>query len=69
MCPMATETTYTRLRENWVRSDRSTAIRVLDLVDAVMRDPFHGTGKARAAQVSPRRLLVKAPHAGMPCQQ
>jgi toxin YoeB len=29
----------------WVKSDRSTAIRVLDLVEAVMRDPFQGTGK------------------------
>jgi len=30
---------------HWVRTDRNTAIRVLDLVDAVMRDPFVGTGK------------------------
>lgn len=29
----------------WVKSDRSTAIRVLDLVEAVMRDPFEGPGK------------------------
>ena len=29
----------------WVKADRNTAIRVLDLVDAVMRDPFHGPGK------------------------
>ncbi len=29
----------------WVKSDRSTAIRVLDLVEAVMRDPFQGLGK------------------------
>jgi len=29
----------------WVRSDRSIAIRVLDLVEAVMRDPFQGPGK------------------------
>jgi toxin YoeB len=29
----------------WVRSDRGTAIRVFDLVEAVMRDPFHGVGK------------------------
>lgn len=29
----------------WVRSDRSTAIRVLDLVEAVLRDPFEGPGK------------------------
>jgi toxin YoeB len=29
----------------WVKTDRSTAIRVLDLVEAVMRDPFEGPGK------------------------
>lgn len=29
----------------WVKSDRSTAIRVLDLVEAVLRDPFRGPGK------------------------
>lgn len=29
----------------WVKSERSTAVRVLDLVDAVMRDPFEGAGK------------------------
>ena len=29
----------------WVKSDRSTAIRVLDLVEAVVRDPFQGPGK------------------------
>lgn len=28
-----------------VKSDRSTAIRVLDLVEAVLRDPFQGPGK------------------------
>jgi toxin YoeB len=30
---------------HWVRSDRNTAVRVLDLVDAVLRDPFDGLGK------------------------
>ncbi|MBV9302142.1 MAG: Txe/YoeB family addiction module toxin [Acidobacteriaceae bacterium] len=29
----------------WVNSDRTTALRVLDLVEAVMRDPFKGLGK------------------------
>ena len=29
----------------WVKTDRSTAIRVLDLVEAALRDPFHGPGK------------------------
>jgi len=36
------------LREDlrfWVKTERSIAIRVPDLVDAVMRDPFEGLGK------------------------
>ena len=34
--------------QHWVRSDRSTALRVLDLVEAVLRDPFAGPGKPEA---------------------
>lgn len=29
----------------WVKSERAVAIRVLDLVEAVIRDPFDGPGK------------------------
>jgi toxin YoeB len=29
----------------WVKTERSTAIRVLDLIEAVMRDPFESRGK------------------------
>lgn len=29
----------------WVGTDRKTGLRVLDLVDAVLRDPFGGIGK------------------------
>jgi len=29
----------------WVKTDRAVALRVLDLVEAVMRDPFEGPGK------------------------
>jgi toxin YoeB len=29
----------------WVKSERVVAVRVLDLVEAVMRDPFEGPGK------------------------
>ena len=29
----------------WVKNDRGVAVRVLDLVEAVMRDPFEGPGK------------------------
>ncbi len=32
----------------WVKTDRNTAIRVLDLVEAVMSDPFDGLGKPEA---------------------
>jgi len=30
---------------SWVKNDRATALRVLDLVEAAIRDPFHGPGK------------------------
>ena len=30
---------------HWVETDRKTALRVLRLVEAVMRDPFQGIGK------------------------
>ncbi|MCK6555336.1 Txe/YoeB family addiction module toxin [Candidatus Binatia bacterium] len=29
----------------WVENDRRVALRVLDLVEAVLRDPFRGIGK------------------------
>jgi toxin YoeB len=29
----------------WVKTDRNTAIRILDLVESVLRDPFQGPGK------------------------
>jgi toxin YoeB len=29
----------------WIRTDRKTALRVLDLIEAIMRDPFVGIGK------------------------
>jgi toxin YoeB len=37
----------------WVKSDRATAIRILDLIEAVLRDPFDGAGKPE-----PLRLLL-----------
>ena len=30
---------------HWVQADRKTALRVLELVEAVCRDPFMGIGK------------------------
>lgn len=29
----------------WVRTDRKVALRLLDLVEAILRDPFDGIGK------------------------
>jgi toxin YoeB len=29
----------------WVKTDRRTAIKILDLVDEILRTPFEGTGK------------------------
>jgi toxin YoeB len=29
----------------WVATDRKVALRILDLLDAVLRDPFEGLGK------------------------
>jgi toxin YoeB len=29
----------------WIRTERKTALRLLELVEAVLRDPFEGTGK------------------------
>ncbi len=30
---------------HWVETDRNVALRALQLIEAVMRDPFAGTGK------------------------
>ena len=30
---------------HWVKQDRNTALRVLDLIEATLRDPFGGSGK------------------------
>lgn len=30
---------------HWIKVDRKVALRVLDLVEAIMRDPFDGMGK------------------------
>ena len=30
---------------HWVSTDRRVALKILDLVDAVLRDPFDGIGK------------------------
>jgi toxin YoeB len=30
---------------HWIRTQRKVALRVLDLVEAILRDPFRGIGK------------------------
>ena len=45
----------------WVAADRKTALRCIDLVDAILRDPFQGIGKPQplkylGADVWSRRL-------------
>ena len=30
---------------SWIETDRRIALRVLDLIEAVLRDPFDGSGK------------------------
>lgn len=37
----------------WVRANRSTALRALDLVEAVLRDPFAGLGKPEPLKYLP----------------
>ena len=34
----------------WIRTDRRTVLRVIDLVEDVMRDPFVGIGKPEPLQ-------------------
>jgi toxin YoeB len=29
----------------WIKTDRKTALRAFDLIEAIMRDPFQGIGK------------------------
>jgi toxin YoeB len=46
---------------HWVETERRTALRVLDLVEAILRDPFRGLGKPEplkylGASVWSRRL-------------
>ena len=32
----------------WVGTDRKTALRVMELIEAILRDPLHGIGKPEA---------------------
>ena len=37
----------------WVKTDRNAALRILELVEATLRDPFQGIGKPEALQYVP----------------
>ena len=37
----------------WVETDRKTALRILELVEAVLRDPFTGIGKPEPLKFVP----------------
>ena len=39
---------HTEFREDlwdWVKTDRRVALKIFDLIDAIVRDPFDGVGK------------------------
>ena len=36
---------FRRDLEFWIKTDRRLALKVMELVEAAMRDPFHGIGK------------------------
>lgn len=37
---------------NWIKNDRKVDLRVMKLMDAVLRDPFQGEGKPESPQRS-----------------
>ena len=37
----------------WAKSDRKTLLRLLDLIEAIMRDPFAGIGKPEPLKYLP----------------
>jgi toxin YoeB len=42
---------HPRFREDlraWIETDRRVALRILDLIESVLRDPFNGIGKPEA---------------------
>ena len=44
----------------WVSKNRKTALRVFDLIEAIMRDPFQGNWKTGSIEVFGTRYLVTA---------
>jgi len=62
------DTEFRRDLEFWVRTDRKVALRVMELVEAVIRNPFQGIGKPEplkhelagcwSRRISPEHRLV-----------
>jgi YoeB-like toxin of bacterial type II toxin-antitoxin system len=51
----------------WVDNDRRVALRVIDLVDAVLHDPFRGIGKPEPLRhFAPNKHMVAPYHSGAP---
>ena len=48
----------------WVETDRKTALRAFELVEAILRDPFTGIGKPEPLKHLAAGLLVAAADAG-----
>jgi toxin YoeB len=44
-CDAVFQTEFLQDLRYWVKTDRNVALRVLDLVEAITRDPFQGIGK------------------------
>lgn len=34
--------------QRWAKNDRNVALRILDLIESILRDPFQGPGKPEA---------------------
>ena len=43
----------------WVRADRKIALRILDLIDAVLREPFEGIGKPKPLKYLGKGVLSR----------
>ena len=50
----------------WVSTDRKVALKILELVEAIRRDPFAGLGKPEPLRNLGRGVLVASNHPGTP---
>jgi Txe/YoeB family toxin of Txe-Axe toxin-antitoxin module len=52
--------------QRWVQTDRKLALRYLQLVEVIMRDPFRGIGKSGRIETRFVECMVAAVDAGAP---